>query len=130
MFVHWLPSDATFVSWSESDEDQIRKGLEGKSIIVEGLECYLDSWIDCQETFSERMNSQKVYRLSEALAIADINYDEGAHDALVDAKNTAQLFIKMQREPELVLNPHYSNQSQRSTYCPFAELFEKYGLAC
>ena len=40
--------------------------------------------------------NNKKYKLSEALSIADISYDDGAHDALVDAKNTARLFAKTQ----------------------------------
>ena len=71
------------------------------------------------------MNAQKNYKLSEALIIADIDYDEGEHDALVDAKNTAQLFIKMEREPVLVLNPYYSNQKEE-TYSPFTALLASY----
>ena len=61
--------------------------------------------------------------------IADIDYDEGEHDALVDAKNTAQLFVKMEREPVLVLNPHYSNQKEEETYNPFAALLSNYSVA-
>ena len=129
LFVNWLPSDALLVSWSENDENQIRKEIEAKNILVEGLNDYLDTWVDCQKTFGEKMNAQKNYKLSEALIIADIDYDEGEHDALVDAKNTAQLFIKMEREPELVLNPYYSNQKEEETYNPFAALLANYSVA-
>ena len=129
LFVNWLPSDALLVSWSENDENQIRKEIEAKNILVEGLNDYLDTWVDCQKTFSEKMNAQKNYKLSEALIIADIDYDDGEHDALVDAKNTAQLFVKMEREPVLVLNPYYSNQKEEETYNPFAALLENYGVA-
>lgn len=129
MFVNWLPSDAVLVSWSENDENQIRKEIEAKNILVEGLEDYLDNWVDCQKTFGEKMNAQKNYKLSEALIIADIDYDEGEHDALVDAKNTAQLFVKMEREPVLVLNPYYSNQKEEETYNPFATLLANYSVA-
>ena len=129
MFVNWLPNDAILVSWSENDENQIRKEMEAKDIIVEGINNFLDNWIDCQKTFGEKMNAQKNYKLSEALIIADIDYDEGEHDALVDAKNTAQLFIKMEREPELVLNPYYSNQKEEETYNPFAALLADYSVA-
>ena len=122
LFVNWLPSDAVLVAWSENDENQIRKEIEAKNILVEGLDDYLDTWVDCQKTFGEKMNAQKKYKLSEALIIADIDYDEGEHDALVDAKNTAQLFVKMEREPVLVLNPYYSNQKEEETYNPFAAL--------
>lgn len=129
LFVNWLPSDAVLVAWSENDENQIRKELEAKNILVEGLDDYLDTWVDCQKTFGEKMNAQKKYKLSEALIIADIDYDEGEHDALVDAKNTAQLFVKMEREPVLVLNPYYSNQKEEETYNPFAALLSKYSVA-
>lgn len=129
LFVNWLPSDAVLVAWSENDENQIRKEIEAKNILVEGLDDYLDTWVDCQKTFGEKMNAQKKYKLSEALIIADIDYDEGEHDALVDAKNTAQLFVKMEREPVLVLNPYYSNQKEEETYNPFAALLSKYSVA-
>lgn len=129
LFVNWLPSDALLVSWSENDENQIRKEIEAKNILVEGLNDYLDTWVDCQKTFGEKMNAQKNYKLSEALIIADIDYDDGEHDALVDAKNTAQLFVKMEREPVLVLNPYYSNQKEEETYNPFAALLANYGVA-
>ena len=107
MFVDWLPEDAVLVSWSDTDEYQIRREAEEKGIVIDGLDHYLDNWIDCQYTFGEKMNAHKNYKLSEALIIADIDYDDGEHDALVDAKNTALLFIKMEREPVLVLSPYY-----------------------
>lgn len=129
LFVNWLPSDAVLVSWSENDESQIRKEIEAKNIFIEGLDDYLDTWVDCQKTFGEKMNAQKNYKLSGALIIADIDYDEGEHDALVDAKNTAQLFVKMEREPVLVLNPYYSNQKEEETYNPFAALLANYSVA-
>lgn len=129
MFVSWLPSDSVLVSWSENDENQIRKEIEAKNISIEGLENYLDNWVDCQKTFAEKMDTQKNYKLSEALIISDIDYDEGEHDALVDAKNTAQLFIKMEREPELILNPYYCNQKEEETYNPFAASLANYSVA-
>lgn len=128
-FLNWLPNDTVLVSWSENDENQIRKEIEAKNIFVEGLDDYLETWVDCQKTFGEKMNAQKNYKLSEALIIADIDYDEGEHDALVDAKNTAQLFIKIEREPELVLNPYYCNQKEEETYNPFAVLLANYSVA-
>lgn len=130
MFVDWLPSDAVLVSWSENDENQIRKEMEAKAVVIDGLDYYLENWVDCQETFAKKMDAQKKYKLSEALIIADINFEDGEHNALIDAQNTARLFIKMQHEPELVLNSHYSNARERSTFCPFAELLKNYSLAC
>ena len=53
------------------------------------------------------MGSKDAYNLTEALNIADISYEDGAHDGLVDARNTARLYAKMQREEELTLNRYY-----------------------
>lgn len=108
-FVNWLPNGTKVVSWSRNDELQIRHEIEAKDIRIEGLDIILDNWIDCQKTFGEKMNSAKCYKLSEALIAADIMYEDGAHDGLVDAYNTALLFIKMEKEPQLVLNSYYQN---------------------
>jgi len=112
MFVRWLPEDAIIVSWSESDRNQIINELDGKNLGVEEIDPFLESWIDCQPTFSEKMKTDRIYKLSEALNIADIYYDDGEHDALVDARNTAKLFIKMQKEPELILSNGYAREEK------------------
>ncbi|MBQ3008130.1 MAG: exonuclease domain-containing protein [Oscillospiraceae bacterium] len=104
----WMPEDAVIVSWSESDLAQLQNEFSVKGIEIPRFDRYSESWIDCQKTFSEKMHTEKVYRLSEALSITDIYYEDGAHDALVDAKNTAQLFIKMSTEKELKLSKYYS----------------------
>ena len=108
-FLSWLPIDTKLVSWSNNDEAQIRKELSCKSIEVSGVDELFDSWIDCQKTFGEKVKSERCFRLSEALVAADIIYEDGAHDGLVDAYNTALLFAKMEREEELTLNPYYRN---------------------
>jgi inhibitor of KinA sporulation pathway (predicted exonuclease) len=102
---------------------------EAKGIVIESMEPIFDNWVDAQLTFGEKMDSPKTYKLSEALIIADINYDNGEHDALVDARNTAQLFIKMETESELKLSPYYSTEAKVSTYNPFAVLLASYNLA-
>lgn len=106
-FAEWLPGNTKLVSWSNNDEVQIRHEIKAKSIFIDGFDELLDSWIDCQKIFAEKMNNQRCYKLSEALVAADINYENGAHDGLVDAYNTALLFAKMEREPQLIFNPYY-----------------------
>lgn len=123
-FMEWLPENAILVSWSDNDEYQISEEMYYKYIEMPEFEKYLDNYEDCQEEFGRRMNSPKVYRLSEALAIADLEYDENIHDALVDARNTALLFIKMKTETTLKLSPYYSTDTDSSalTFKPFANL--------
>lgn len=106
-FVNWLPEGTKVVSWSNNDELQIRHEIESKGIEISGMNEILENWIDCQKTFADKMHNQRCYRLAEALVAADIIYEDGAHDGLVDAYNTALLFIKMEQEEELTLNSYY-----------------------
>ena len=130
LLVNWLPEDAVLVSWSDNDEKQIRKEIELKRLEIHGLGKYLDSWEDCQKTFGEKMNSSKNYRLSEALIIADIDYDENIHDGVVDAENTAMLFAKMKREPKLKLISCYVTEDEDNTmYTPIGGLLKNFSYA-
>lgn len=106
LFLQWLPEDAVIVSWSDSDRYQMMDEIDLKELGFPEFDPYFDEWIDCQYTFGEKMDSDRQYKLSEALNITAIPYDEGEHDALVDAKNTALLFAKMEKEPELQLSPY------------------------
>lgn len=126
-FIEWVPEGAIIVSWSETDKHQIMEELKTKNIEIDNIENIdnlLENWQDCQQEFTERMKSLRIYKLSEALVIADINYDENIHDALVDAKNTAMLFIKMKKEKVLKLSKHYNTESENKThsYNPFVDL--------
>ena len=107
-FTDWIPDDAVCVSWSNSDELQIRHEIESKDIHIKKMDRLLDNWQDCQKQFGEKLNSNRRYSLSEALIAANIIYEDGAHDGLVDARNTARLFIKMEKEPVLQLNKYYN----------------------
>lgn len=130
LFVDWLPEDAILVSWSDNDERQIRKEVEFKNLEIPGLEDYLNGWEDCQKTFAEKMNTTKNYRLSEALIIADIDFDENLHDGLVDAENTAMLFAKMKREPKLKLISCYQTEYDDSRmYMPIGGLLRNFSYA-
>lgn len=106
-FMSWVPEGTVAVSWSHTDDKQLKKEAEAKGIEMEGLYKLLETWEDCQATFSDKMNTTKAYNLTEALNIADIYYEDGAHDGLVDARNTALLYAKMEREEVLTLNKYY-----------------------
>lgn len=105
--VKWLPDDTIMIEWSDNDEKQLRLEIEAKQLPEIKFEVLLREWVDCQKLFGDKLGTDKVYRLSEALNISDICYDDGAHDALVDARNTARLFRKIKTEVELKLNPYY-----------------------
>ena len=131
MFAQWLPHDAMLVAWSDNDEKQIVKETEAKGLSVPELDNFMDRWVDCQKTFAEKMDNQRNYKLSEALVIADIESEVGEHDALIDAKNTALLFAKMESGEEFTINPYLSGESSAEFggYTPFANLLATMQIA-
>ena len=128
LFIDWLPQEVILISWSDNDESQLRKEASIKNIDLSVLDEHIIDWEDCQITFAEKMNSNKNYKLSEALRIANIQLETGEHNALVDAKNTALLYAKMVKEEELVLSQYYMNayETTRTTFTPFADLLSNY----
>lgn len=108
MFSDWIPDDAVLVTWSENDEHQLRREMEYKNIDIPKLNRLLDEYIDSQLDFSYIMDSDRQYSLYEALVLGDIDFDEDIHDALVDARNTALLFAKMETEEEFKFISYYS----------------------
>lgn len=131
MFAKWAPEDVAIVSWSENDEAQIRREISGKNISISKLDDMISNWVDSQEMFAKKMNSDKRYNLMNALNITDIDYDDRLHNALYDAYNTALLYIKMLREPVLQLSPYYRNEPVDTvlTCNPFSNLFDGMELA-
>ena len=131
-FVEWLPKDTKVVSWSNNDKNQIKHEIKDKGILIDGLDELLEEWIDCQKLFGDKMHSKRCYKLSEALIAADIIFEDGEHDGFIDAYNTALLFIKMEKEPELVLNPYYKRailNEKEGCLCSLGSLFEGIDLA-
>lgn len=109
-FLRWLPDDEVrCVSWSDSDKYQIMHEMEAKNIEDDRLTELLETWIDCQRIFDEKMEAVCQYKLEEALIASDICTEGKAHDGLVDAYNTALLFAKLEKDPDYALNEIYSN---------------------
>lgn len=131
-FISWLPDeDVKAVSWSNADEKQIRHEVVARNIEIAGLEELLDSWIDCQRIFGDKLNSNRCYKLSEALVAADISFEGREHDGLIDAYNTALLFAKIKKEPELALNQIYQNaRTEESIHLQFSlgDMFTKLNI--
>ena len=131
LFLSWLPDDTTIISWSETDKQQIESELNCKALHIPALSPLFDTWLDCQAMFSEKMQADtKVYRLSEALRIADINFDENEHDGFADAYNTALLFIKMNTDKDFKLSKYYTSEDTKETSTTsLGALFAKLNLS-
>ena len=109
IFLEWLPKeDVIAVSWSMTDKCQFVKEFGAKGLEFEAMNNLFATWEDCQATFTSRVHAGRNYSLTDAMIATDIEGEGRAHDGLADAYNTALLYAKMAREPELVLNPCYA----------------------
>ncbi len=128
MLSEWLPEDSVIITWSDNDERQIRRETERKGI--EGVCDFFEGAIDCQAEFGKRLKTSRNYGLTEALVISGIDYDVNIHDALVDARNTALLFAKLEKEKDFQLSPLYiRGEVGKFSYNPFADLLDDFTCA-
>ncbi|MBO5945415.1 MAG: exonuclease domain-containing protein [Clostridia bacterium] len=125
-FADWLPDDARLVAWSGNDRAQIEHEILGKHLSIPRLDGYMsdDRWVDCQVEFARKMDTSYSFRLSEALLLADVEYDDGAHDALVDARNTARIFAKVRGTCDFAPSPYLvrSDRVTDYTFNPFRKV--------
>ena len=125
-FTRWLPDNSTLVSWSKNDKTQLRREMTQKGIDFPKLNGIMQNWEDCQKTFDKIMGASRNYGLVDALNVSSVDYDQNAHNALVDAKNTALLFAKMKREEKtgFILSPYISIGGESAGFTPFADLLK------
>ena len=108
-FKEWLPKDEEmrFVSWSMTDRKQLIEESGYKKVDLGAMGDTFEDWIDAQSLFGEKIDSEKSYKLEDALFLSDVYPEGNTHDGLDDAYNTARLFVKMETEPEFELNEMY-----------------------
>lgn len=94
-------NDTTLYCWSNSDTRAIRAELEVKDIQNEYITHLIDTYVDFQKYFDDRVGLYKQFNLEKAFEILDIEPLDGAHDALVDAINTAELFVRIHNDAEV-----------------------------
>lgn len=96
MFTDWCNGtgdEVTIYTWSDSDYTQIAKEMLLKEYEVSEDEKPLleKEWSDFQYEFDSHMGFERQVSLSMALDMAGINFSGRKHDALDDARNTAEL---------------------------------------
>ena len=95
MFVSWCESygsDYEIYAWSESDYNQVTSEMRlknydcGQGAVVSGR------WLDFQREYTNKLGLEQIMSLEKALNYAGVEYKGHMHDALCDARNTAELF--------------------------------------
>ena len=90
-FAAWCDDAETVYAWSGSDLDQLRGEVRMKDMAFP-LEEMAGKWADFQKIFTRAMGLRRELSLEQAVNIANINFEGHQHDALWDARNTAELF--------------------------------------
>lgn len=96
MFTSWClgpDDDVTIYAWSESDYDQITKEmiLKGYEISEKERAILSNRWSDFQDEFDSHLGFERQVSLKMALEMAGVDFSGREHDALDDARNTAEL---------------------------------------
>lgn len=98
-FADWCGEDYTVYSWSKADLNQIRGECRLKDIKPdEKLTYMLRHWKDFQKEFSRLVGIHHPIKLEEAVGLGGLDFDGRAHDGLVDARNTANLYRQSRDE--------------------------------
>ena len=98
-FADWCGEGYTMYSWSKADLNQIRGECRLKGIKPdEKLTYMLRHWQDFQKEFSRLVGIHHPIKLEEAVGLGGLDFDGRAHDGLVDARNTANLYRQSRDE--------------------------------
>ncbi len=88
-------------TWSENDYAQVRREMKIKNyIMTEKEQEMMKEWYDFQKEFMKKLGLHRAVGLEKALEYAGIEFKGRQHDALFDARNTAELFALAQNEEE------------------------------
>ncbi len=105
MFAGWAlgtDDEVVFHAWSDSDYQQLQKEMRLKEYVPgeEEAAVMTNAWNDFQNEFDKRLGFERQLSLSLALDMAGIDFAGREHDALDDARNTAEL-LQVVRDEEL-----------------------------
>ncbi len=96
MFTNWClgtGDEVTVYAWSETDYSQISKEmlLKGYETSAEEDRVLGTKWSDFQHEFDNHLGFERQLSLKMALDMAGVDFAGREHDALDDARNTAEL---------------------------------------
>ena len=101
MFVNWCESygnDYEVYAWSENDYNQLVAEMKLKQYANADKMRPMEKWFDFQKEYTEKLGLERIMSLKKALDYAGIEFKGHMHDALCDAKNTAELFAIVRNE--------------------------------
>lgn len=92
-FCESLNDDYLILEWSESDHKQILGEMAQKKYQMNvSEEVFMSKWQDFQNEFGNMLGLERRISLTDALMYAGEEFIGNQHDALYDARNTAELY--------------------------------------
>lgn len=101
LFVNWCESygsEYEVYAWSENDYNQLTAEMKLKQYENQDKMHLLENWFDFQKEYVQKLGLERIISLEKALNYAGVDFDGRMHDALCDAKNTAELFAIVRNE--------------------------------
>jgi ERI1 exoribonuclease 2 len=88
-------NNTTLYTWSDTDIITMKKEIFTKDIHNSDLDTLIKNFVDLQKEFDTTIGLNKQSNLEKALNLIGIDFEGTAHDALVDAKNTAKIYTSL-----------------------------------
>lgn len=127
-FFSWIETicdEVEIVSWSENDWIQISQEAYAKQYIFSDFEdkC-LDNWNDFQEEYGHTLFLDERCSLMKAVQKANLSFQGQQHNALYDAKNTANLLAIVRDSKKCRQTFGQVMDYHETTSCTLGDLFD------
>ena len=125
MFQNWCESyhdSYEMLAWSENDYNQIVAEMKLKGI----SDIKVEEWCDFQKEFTDKLGVERPLALDKALNYAGVSFEGKRHDALCDARATAELvaIIRNEEKCKIVLNYVLEAFKPKSVSGTLGEMFD------
>ena len=133
-FCKWCGDDYIIFSWSDNDIWQLMRECELKGIEYnEEVRYMFNHWKDFQAEFCSMLNLERQISLTDAVLIGGLDFSGHAHDGLIDARNTADLYRQISDTGSEVFHRLLRNLEEASRPCTFSIMevvnFKQFDLA-
>lgn len=91
-FIDWCADADVIYAWSENDLRQFNREARLKEYTHPGMQAVAAKWKDFQKEYAKLIGTSRRIALSDAVFYLGENFQGAEHDALWDARNTAEVF--------------------------------------
>lgn len=92
-FIEWCMDADVIYAWSENDLRQFNRERKLKKYNNPSVQKVVGKWKDFQKEFARLLGTKRRIALSDAVFYLGEDFQGEEHDALWDARNTAEVFI-------------------------------------